>query len=128
MKLNSESWYYRAKNRRNFTVYDDQEEINLLELANIEPSSEKVSIIFGSLYVNTNSKVLHIYCGTSRHVSQLWLVMVQKFKSRIGETKHLLTDADSSTDAIGGWTKNTPKPDFFEKRKKSFKTQKLKND
>ena len=34
-------------------------------------------------------------------------------KSRIRETKHLLTDADSSTDAIGGWTKNTQKPDFF---------------
>ena len=31
-------------------------------------------------------------------------------KSRIRETKHLSTDADSSTDAIGGWTKNTPKP------------------
>ena len=48
-------------------------------------------------------------------------------KSRIRETKHLSTDADSSTDAIGGWTKNTPKPDFFETRKKSSKTQKLKN-
>ena len=31
-------------------------------------------------------------------------------KSRIWETKHLSTNADSSTDAIGGWTKNTPKP------------------
>ena len=48
-------------------------------------------------------------------------------KSRIRETKHLSTDADRSTDAIGGGTKNTPKPDFFEKRKKSSKTQKLKN-
>ena len=48
-------------------------------------------------------------------------------KSRIRETKHLSADADSSTDAIGGWTKNTPKPDFFEKQKKSFKTEKLKN-
>ena len=28
-------------------------------------------------------------------------------KSCIRETKHLSTDADSSTDAIGGWTKNT---------------------
>ena len=37
-------------------------------------------------------------------------------KSRIWETKHLSTDADSSTDPIGGWTKNTPKPDFFEKQ------------
>ena len=45
-------------------------------------------------------------------------------KSRIRETKHLSTDADSSTDAIGGWTKNTPKPNFLEKRKKSSKTQK----
>ena len=26
-------------------------------------------------------------------------------KSRIREKKHLSTDADSSTDAIGGWTK-----------------------
>ena len=43
-------------------------------------------------------------------------------KSRIRET-----DADSSTDAIGGWTKNTQNPIFFEKRKKSSKTQKLKN-
>ena len=56
MKLNSESWYYRAKNRRNFTVYDDQEEINLLELANIEPSSEKVGISNGSVL-----RTAHIY-------------------------------------------------------------------
>jgi hypothetical protein len=48
-------------------------------------------------------------------------------KSRIRETKHLSTDADSSTDAIGGWTKNTPKPNFFDKQKKSPKTQKLRN-
>ena len=48
-------------------------------------------------------------------------------KSRIRETLNLSTDADSSTDAIGGWTKNTLKYDFFEKRKKSSKTQKLKN-
>ena len=43
-------------------------------------------------------------------------------KSRIRETLNLSTDADNSTDAIGGWSKNTPKPDFFEKRKKSSKT------
>ena len=43
-------------------------------------------------------------------------------KSRIRETEHISTDADSSTDA-----KNTQKPNFFEKRKKSPKTQKLKN-
>ena len=43
MKLNSESWYNRAKNRRHITMYDDQEGIDLAELANIEPSSKKVS-------------------------------------------------------------------------------------
>ena len=48
-------------------------------------------------------------------------------KSRIRETKHLSTDADSSTGTTVGWTKNTQKPNFFEKRKKSSKTQKLKN-
>ena len=48
-------------------------------------------------------------------------------KSRIWETKHLSTDADSTTDTTVGWTKNTQKPNFFEKRKKSSKMQKLKN-
>ena len=28
---------------------------------------------------------------------------------------------------VSGWTNNTPKPDFFEKQKKSSKTQKIKN-
>jgi hypothetical protein len=45
-------------------------------------------------------------------------IHLQKEKSRIQETKHLPTDADSSTDAIGGWTKNTPKPNLKKKKKK----------
>ena len=48
-------------------------------------------------------------------------------KSRIRETKHLSTDADSSTDTTVGWTKNTQKPNLFEKLKKiihNAKTQK----
>ena len=64
------------------------------------------------------------------NVSKDYLTIISKEnkkKSRIRETKHLWTDAGSSTNAIGGWTKNTPKPDFFEKWKKSSKTQKLKN-
>ena len=52
---------------------------------------------------------------------------VKNKKSRIRETKHLSTDANSSTHITVGWTKNTQKPNFFEKRKKSSKTQKLKN-
>ena len=65
-------------------------------------------------------------------------------KTLIRETKHLSTDADSSTDTTVRWTKNSPKPFFFltekiiqigknhlkrkksSKRKKSLKTQKLK--
>ena len=47
-------------------------------------------------------------------------------KFRIRETKHISTDADRSTDTTEGWTKNTPKLFFFEKRKTSSKTQKLK--
>ena len=61
-------------------------------------------------------------------VFQIYFKISSKYKKkRIRETKHLSTDADSSTDAIGGWTKNTTKPDFFEKRKKSPKTQKIRN-
>ena len=47
-------------------------------------------------------------------------------KSRIRETRHLSTDADSSTDTTVGWTKNTQKPNFLENRKQSSKTPKLK--
>ena len=47
--------------------------------------------------------------------------------SRVQETKHLSTDADISTDTTVGWTKNSRKPNFFEKRKKSSKMQKLQN-
>ena len=36
-------------------------------------------------------------------------------KSHIRETKHLSTDADSSTDTTVGRTKNTQKPKCFEK-------------
>ena len=38
-------------------------------------------------------------------------------KSPIRETKHILTDANSTTNTTVGWTKNTQKPDFFEKGK-----------
>ena len=35
--------------------------------------------------------------------------------------------SNQSGSVVSGWTKNIQKPDFFEKRKKSSKTQKLKN-
>ena len=53
------------------------------------------------------------------------VMIIIKSKSRIRETKHLLTNADSSTNTTVGWTKNSQKPIFFEKQKKSSKTQKL---
>ena len=60
-----------------------------------------------------------------QNVKQGYFLSNQK-KSRIWETKHLSTDADSSTDTTVGWTKNIRKPNFFEKRKKSSQTRKLK--
>ena len=50
-------------------------------------------------------------------------------KSRIPDTKHLLTDADSSTDTTVGWTKNTQNPILLKngknhpKRKNSKKSR-----
>ena len=35
--------------------------------------------------------------------------------------------SNPSGSVVSGWTKNTQKPDFFEERKISSKTQKLKN-
>ena len=36
-----------------------------------------------------------------------------KLKSHIRETKHLSTNADSSTDTTVGWTKNTQKTQIY---------------
>ena len=57
---------------------------------------------------------------TSHYRGHCITFKIRTQKSRIRETKHLSTDADSSTDAKGGWIKNTPKLD-------SLKTQKLRN-
>ena len=45
-------------------------------------------------------------------------------KSRIRETKHLLTVADSSTDTTVELTKNTQKPKFIENIKKIIQNRK----
>ena len=75
-------------------------------------SAEKLAQIGNSLDLCTNSLQLPLFSGG---------------KSRIRESKHLSTDADSCTNTTVAWTKNTQNPFFFEKRKKSSKTQKLQN-
>ena len=59
-------------------------------------------------------------CKTFKPFNKSWIQesFDSKKKSRIRETKHLSTDADSSTDTKVGWTKNSQKPNFFEKQKK----------
>ena len=58
---------------------------------------------------------------------------INKKKYRIRETNYLSTDADSSTDTMVVWTKNTPKPIFLitgknhSKRKNSKMVGKNKN-
>ena len=71
----------------------------------------------------------NVFLDTLYETQKIAVLLLRKDKKkyRIWETKHLLTDADSSTDTTVGSTKNTQKPNFFEKQKKSSKTQKLKN-
>ena len=68
----------------------------------------------------------NIFFFFSAQVISTAQIRLYKKKSRIRATKHLSTDADNSTDAIGGWTKNTPKLDFFKTEKiiQNTKTQK----
>ena len=63
--------------------------------------------VIGLLYYISLIIVNYIYC-----INKLGKALK---KSRIRETKHLSTDADSSTDAIGGWTKakSATKKNFF---------------
>ena len=51
-------------------------------------------------------------------------------KSRIRETKHLSTDADSITDTTVGWTKNTKNQIFLKNRKNhpKLKNSKISRD
>ena len=48
-------------------------------------------------------------------------------KSHVRETKHLSTNADSSTDTTVGWTKNTQKPEFKKKTEKIIQNAKTQN-
>ena len=65
------------------------------------------------LQTNFNSmgvKTLGTFFSDNIYLNIFWDIHE---KSRIRETKHLSTDADSSTDTTVGWTKNTQKPNFF---------------
>ena len=78
---------------------------------------KKYFIILFHIYIQLNGQNLSISERTdATHYARLlvYLVKPSKKKSRIRETKHLSTDADSSTDAIGGWTKaKLAKKNFF---------------
>ena len=80
---------------------------------------------------NFTSRISSPICDPPFIIHKAWYQLCNfkslKKKSLIRETKNLSTDADSSTDTTVGWTKNTQKPNFFEKRKKLSKTEKLKN-
>ena len=73
-------------------------------------SSEKLLKHYFSCKKATLSKKLDFWREILKNLSPCIFFSNVIKKSRIRETKHLSTDADSSTKAIGGWTKNTPKP------------------
>ena len=84
---------------------------------------ERLSTLTTNMAVNQNELLPYELVTILLQVNENLL----KNKSRIRETPSLSTDADSSTDTTVGWTKNTQKPNFFFKWKKSSKTQELKN-
>ena len=71
-------------------------------------------IRFCTVWHSTHCSVLHCTVLVfSSNPTYCWRQPDEE-KSRIRETKHLSTDADSSTDAIGGWTKaKSAKKNFF---------------
>ena len=64
--------------------------------ASIPPEDSPDGFIFRGVLVQQNIFMANVI---------LYIFPIYTKKSRIRETKHLSTDADSSTDAIGGWTK-----------------------
>ena len=79
----------------------------------------------GTIWSNTRpDRSLGYWITWGWHGTISWLTdLGSSFKkSCIRETKHLSTDAYSITATTVGWTKNTQKPNFFEKRTKKSKT------
>ena len=77
---------------------------------------------------NHSIQLFHKVCNLSQTLKLDMIVCEFTQKNTMFVRPHnLLTCADSSTDTTVGWTKNIRKPNFFEKVKKSSKTQKLKN-
>ena len=73
---------------------------------------DQVDLYVPFLAALSSSRSLVVRWSVGRSVGRLVRHVCEK--ARIRETKHLSTDADSSTDAIGGWTKNTPKPASYQ--------------
>ena len=77
------------------------------------PLLNSISVLISSslnYFPTLNNPLVLVSIGTKVNPENFQTI---KQKFRIQETKHLSTDADSSTNAIGGWTKNTQKPNFF---------------
>ena len=74
-----------------------------------------------TIFKKNHATPLQKYQATSKqnmqplHTKKSRNISTKQF--RIRETKHLSTDADSSTDTIVGWTKITPKPFFLKNGK-----------
>ena len=97
----SQTIYYLCCNRRKGTNQEGQTYFEGLPL-----------FLLSFLVFIRQNKILNT------HQFQIHICDISLFKkSRIGETKHLLTNADSSTHTTIGWTKNTQKPDFFKAEK-----------
>ena len=74
----------------------------------------------GVVYKKEATLIKHMNTKHQLYIAEIEVVVknISNEKSRIRETKHLSTDADSSTDAIGGWTKakSAKKKLFFARR------------
>ena len=88
-------------------------------------SDQVCNLISYIIHTALVKKFKNMWIFSSSLNSVLFILLVKK--SRIRETKHLLTDVNSSTDNTVGCKWNIQKPDFFKKQQKSSKTQKLKN-
>ena len=89
-------------------------------------NQEKMKKIISSLFLNPKKKSLKKSLKKLLKKNMKIFVFADK-KSRIRETKHLSTDADSSTDAIGGGPRLPENLIFLKNGKKSPKVQKLRN-
>ena len=124
MLFNIVMWHCRASSNEGnkWLLFDVNPKTVFLEVNKFQKPQNNKTFSIKNNSKRFGYKTIDLICYLT-----FFVILQQQQKSRMRGTKHLSTDAYSSNNTIGGWTKNTKKTRFFwqtEKITKITKSQK----